>query len=164
MDQLYENQAEPLAMNDERQLIESLMNSGDKLSEISDLDLLSSDTENMIEHGKLYTRLLKIYVDNIGNTLERKRILKEQFYHLCEFILAFTCAVFFIMIFFMLTGVVPVDNIIAIIGTFVSFLTVFIVIPHTVATYLFNTEEEKYMTDIIKSVQDHDVEIRKGMR
>lgn len=68
MDQLCENQAEPLALNDERQLIEFLTNSGDKLSEISDLDLLSSDTVNMIEHGKLYTHLLKIYVDSIGNT------------------------------------------------------------------------------------------------
>lgn len=31
-------------------------------------------------------------------------------------------------------------------------------------TYLFNTEEEKYMAEIIKSVQDHDVEIRKNIK
>ncbi len=64
----------------------------------------------------------------------------------------------------MLTGVVSVSHVSVLIGTFVSFLTVFIVVPHTIAKYLFNTDEEKYMTDIIKSIQVHDAEIRKGMR
>ena len=133
-------------------------------SEISDRDLQSSDTKNMIRHGELYTDLLDVYVDDIRQTLENKRKLKEQFYDVCESILTFTCAIFFIVIALMLTGVVPVSRVSVLIGTFVSFLTVFIVVPHTIAKYLFNTDEEKYMTDIIKSIQVHDAEIRKGMR
>ena len=131
-------------------------------SEISDRDLQSSDTKNMIRHGELYTDLLDVYVDDIRQTLENKRKLKEQFYDVCESILTFTCAIFFIVIALMLTGVV--SRVSVLIGTFVSFLTVFIVVPHTIAKYLFNTDEEKYMTDIIKSIQVHDAEIRKGMR
>lgn len=133
-------------------------------SEISDRDLQSSDTKNMIRHGQLYTDLLDVYVDDIRQTLENKRKLKEQFYGVCESILTFTCAIFFVVIILMLTGVVPVSHVSVLIGTFVSFLTVFIVVPHTIAKYLFNTDEEKYMTDIIKSIQVHDAKIRKGMR
>lgn len=68
-------------------------------SEISDRDLQSSDTKNMIRHGELYTDLLDVYVDDIRQTLENKRKLKEQFYGVCESILTFTCAIFFVVIF-----------------------------------------------------------------
>ena len=53
-------------------------------SEISDRDLQSSDTKNMIRHGELYTDLLDVYVDDIRQTLENNRKLKEQFYGVCE--------------------------------------------------------------------------------
>lgn len=149
---------------DAKSIINSLVSISSRMTEISDGDLQSSDTENMIKHGELYTKLLSIYVDDIKLTLDKKRYLKEEFYYTCERILNFTCAVFFIVIALMLIGVVPVTHVSVLIGTVVSFLTVFIVVPHTITKYLFNTEEEKYMTDIIKSVQAHDVEIRKGMK
>ena len=130
-------------------------------SEISDENLYSNDTKNMIEHGKLYTRLLDIYVKNAEITLETKRRHKEEFYHLCECILSITCFIFFSVIFLMLTEGIKSDDVSIIFGAFVSFLTVFVVIPRTIAKYLFNAEEEKYMTDIIQSVQNHDTQIRK---
>ncbi len=159
-----DNGSLPAEMEATRMLIGSLIEQNPQTEEMSDSSLMFRDKENMIKHGILYTRLLGVYVSNAKNTLPKKLKLKEDFYHLCVFILSFTCAMFFIVIFLMLTGVVPADNIAVIIGTFVSFLTVFIVIPHTIASYLFNSEEEKYMTDIIKSMQEHDVEIRKGIQ
>lgn len=151
-------------VSDTKTLVQSILSSkSSKMSPIGDDNLQTSDTENMIKHGVSYTRLLDIYVDDIKLTLRQKRKLKIEFYRVCEFILTFTCAIFFVVIFLMLAGVVPTDNVSVLIGTFVSFLTVFIVIPHTIAKYLFNTDEEKYMTDIIRSVQEHDVEIRRGI-
>ena len=134
------------------------------LDEISDSDLQARDTANMIKHGELYTQLLDIYVSDIKVTLRSKRKLKEEFYDICVFLLIFTCTVFCLVVLLMILGLVPSDSVAISVGVIVSFLTVFIVIPHTITTYLFNTEEEKYMAEIIKSVQDHDVEIRKNIK
>lgn len=144
--------------------IEPLINKSLHVSELFDSDLLSNDKENMIQHETLYTDLLRVYVASTRDILAKKQRLKEDFYRVCMFILTFTCAVFFIVIFLMLTGIIPPDHVSVLIGVFVSFLTVFIIIPHTIAAYLFNNEEEKYMADIIKSIQEHDVEIRKGIK
>lgn len=38
----------------------------------------------------------------------------------------------------------------------VSFLTIFFVIPKVITEYLFNSEEEKYMSEIIKNIQNYD--------
>lgn len=37
-----------------------------------------------------------------------------------------------------------------------AFLTVFLVIPKVVTEYLFNAEEEKYMSEIIRNIQNYD--------
>ena len=37
-----------------------------------------------------------------------------------------------------------------------SFLTVFIVLPHTIAKYLFNTEEPKQLTEAVNAIAKHD--------
>lgn len=147
----------------EKQLVRLLMEKTDNTTEISDRELSSSDKQNMIRHGELYTRLLSIYVEHAEQTLRAKRRFKKEFYGLCEHILRISCGVFLCMVFLMMTGVVSMADPVALIGTFVSFLTVFIVIPQLITKYLFNLEEEKYMTDIIKSVQDHDVKIREKM-
>lgn len=38
----------------------------------------------------------------------------------------------------------------------VSFLTVFFDIPKVITEYLLNSEEEKYMSEIIKNIQNYD--------
>lgn len=155
------NRAFDVAELDDINIVKKIMEAKSIGAEISDENLYSNDTKNMIEHGKLYTRLLDIYVKNAEITLETKRRHKEEFYQLCEHILCVTCIMFFSVIFFMLTGTIKSNDISVLLGTVISFLTVFVVVPKTIAKYLFNAEEEKYMTDIIQSVQNHDAQIRK---
>ncbi len=147
-----------------KSFLDSFLDVQSPADEISDSDLQARDTANMIKHGELYTQLLDIYVSDIKVTLKSKRKLKEEFYDICVFLLIFTCTVFCLVVLLMILGIVPSDSVAISVGIIVSFLTVFIVIPHTITTYLFNTEEEKYMAEIIKSVQDHDVEIRKNIK
>ena len=147
-----------------KSFLDSFLDVQSPADEISDSDLQARDTANMIKHGELYTQLLDIYVSDIKVTLRSKRKLKEEFYDICVFLLIFTCTVFCLVVLLMILGLVPSDSVAIPVGIIVSFLTVFIVIPHTITTYLFNTEVEKYMAEIIKSVQDHDVEIRKNIK
>ena len=129
-----------------KSFLDSFLDVQSPADEISDSDLQARDTAD------------------IKVTLRSKRKLKEEFYDICVFLLIFTCTVFCLVILLMILGLVPSDSVAIPVGIIVSFLTVFIVIPHTITTYLFNTEEEKYMAEIIKSVQDHDVEIRKNIK
>lgn len=111
--------------------------------------------KNIIEHEKLYTDILSAYTESLKITLKRKLFYKKcvfwlSYALLCIFPAGFICLVFkydFKSLVEWCSLIIPV---------LISFLTVFIVIPHVITQYLFNAEEEKYMSDVIKHIQDYD--------
>ncbi len=112
---------------------------------------------NKSEHELTYTEILGAYSRNIKETLEQKRTYKKAIFWLSFVLLClFTLAIIALIVFSFLSQSTLVERISLIVPGLVSFLTVFIVIPHVITQYLFNADEEKYMSDIIKHIQDYD--------
>ena len=113
------------------------------------------------DHEQAYTKILDAYADNIHRTLKTKRLFKAMVFWLAFALLAL---VFILLVFLLVwsiwkkpfTGVKEWCTVI--IPALVSFLTVFFVIPKIITKYLFNSEEEKYMSEIIKNIQSYDKE------
>lgn len=113
------------------------------------------------QHDNAYTSILNAYAENINETLRSKKRFKKTFFILSYTLLAGSFLSFFLLIMYLivkkpLTEVVEWCSVV--VPALVSFLTVFIVIPKIIAEYLFNSEEEKYMSEIIKNLQDYDKE------
>ena len=54
--------------------------------------------------------------------------------------------------------------IVTMVNTIISFLSSFIVLPKIIAEYLYNSDEEKDMTELIKNIQERDKTIRANMK
>lgn len=113
------------------------------------------------KHESAYTTILDAYAENIEKTLKTKRLFKAMVFWLAFALLA--------LVFLLLVGLLiwsvwkkPFTGLkewcTVIIPALVSFLTVFFVIPKIITEYLFNSEEEKYMSEIIKNIQNYDKE------
>lgn len=110
-------------------------------------------------HEAAYTDILDAYIDNVKKTVEVKQGYKSKVFWLAIVLLI---AVFLLLCGLLIwVGTTEQEIDIAercslIIPAMVSFLTVFIVIPRVITEYLFNSEEEKYMSEIIKNIQTYD--------
>lgn len=128
----------------------------------------STDANSMKEHSREYDKLLRSYTTYVEKTLKFKRITKNMFFWSSLFILIISVICMFICICLALHNIqhenfVYVDYIIPCATSFLSFLTVFIIIPKIIAKYLFNSREEAIVKDIIASIQEYDKQIRKNL-
>lgn len=136
------------------------------IAELSATGIVESDTEfnkssPKDKHETAYTDILDAYKDNIKSTLAKKSTYKPIIFWLSfSFLLIAFLMVLILVISFVFWQEPLFDDTIelcaVIIPALASFLTVFFVIPKVVTEYLFNTEEEKYMSEIIKSIQNYD--------
>lgn len=130
-----------------------------KASDREKLDADFNRPSSREQHEKAYTEILNAYSANIVKTLSKKRIYKTLIFWLSFVLLSgISVGMFVLLIVLIITdrirGVLDWCSIIA--PAVVSFLTVFIVIPRVITEYLFNAEEEKYMSEIIKNIQNYD--------
>lgn len=138
----------------------------DVVAELSGAELVESDKQfntssPKSKHETAYTQILDAYAQNIEQTLKKKRLFKTLIFWLAFALLA---GVFILLIGLLiiliwkkpLAGIAEWCSIV--IPALVSFLTVFFVIPKVITEYLFNSEEEKYMSEIIKNIQNYDKE------
>lgn len=114
---------------------------------------------NIVNHEECYTDILKSYSKTLQTTLEKKLCYKKLIFWLSFMLLCiFPIIIVVIICLYLWDGYY--DNIAGwcsvIIPALISFLIVFIVIPQVITQYLFNADEEKYMSDIIKHIQDYD--------
>ncbi len=124
--------------------------------------MLESDIGYIKANNKSFNQLLDAYVKNTKQNLSAKLWFKKIFFATCIIILlAIATLMFFVTVYCLFNDVSKETLIISMINSIVSFAASFIVLPHTIANYLFNTDEEKDMTGLVKNLQDHDVEIRK---
>lgn len=111
------------------------------------------------QHEAAYTDILEAYSENVKETIRAKRRYKNIVFWVSMGLLCLTfISLIIIIIVFASNKQQPkvVEWCSVLIPALVSFLTVFIVIPKVITRYLFNSEEEKYMSEIIKSVQNYD--------
>lgn len=134
------------------------------LAELSGDELVESDKQfntpsPKAEHETAYTKILDAYAKNIEKTLEKKRCYKSLIFWL-SFGLLIGVFILLVVLLVILLWKKPFSGITEwcsiVIPALVSFLTVFFVIPKVITEYLFNSEEEKYMSEIIKNIQNYD--------
>lgn len=136
----------------------------------NDDELKKCDSEAMKNHSDEYTKLLKAYVKNVEATLKDKRAHKWVFFIFSVLVLGAITYTLGMVIYYVYissindTNFIVDINIISLLTTvLISFLTTFIVIPNIITNYLFNIEEEKNMSTIIKNIQEYDSNIRSKM-
>lgn len=129
-----------------------------------DVILRKSDINAMQSHNTSFDELLKAYVKNTKRNLLMKLILKVIFFICCMLILIVLFAFLIYSSMYCLKNEVSQNSLITVmVANVISFLTSFIVLPHTIANYLFNNKEDENMTQIIKNIQDYDKNIRDGL-
>lgn len=126
--------------------------------------LRKSDINAMQSHNISFDELLKTYVKNTKSNLLMKLILKWVFFICCMLILIVLFGFLIYSSKYCLKNEVSQNSLITVmVANVISFLTSFIVLPHTIANYLFNNKEDENMTQIIKNIQDYDKNIRDGL-
>ena len=96
------------------------------------------------------------YTTDLEKNLKTKRLYKHFVFWLAYVLLLASTGFFCYIILHSLKSDDMERTILAIVPVVISFLTIFIVIPHIITEYLFNLEEEKYMSEIIKNIQLYD--------
>lgn len=134
------------------------------LTQLDNTEKVSSDVQFNYDtprarHDESYTAILDAYTESVRDNLKKKSTYKSiTFWISCAFLVIIFLLMVFILIYLVckksFTGVAQWCAIV--VPALASFLTVFIVIPKVITKYLFNSEEEKYMSEIIKNLQDYD--------
>lgn len=131
----------------------------------NDEELKVSDIDSMKKHNQDFNTLLSAYVKNADNNLKNKLNLKITFFYVCIIIMILiTFSTVLISIITLFNDFATEQIVSVLLANTISFFTSFIILPKTIATYLFNTDEEKNMTEIIKSIQDYDKDIRNALK
>lgn len=150
----------------DREIIEKYLNidvmSPRRINMVPDDNTLKySDINSMKNHNENFDRLLSIYVDNAYKNLTKKFDFKKEFFEVClNTMVLVTLLMMFVTVWVLIKGVAGTEIISILITNIGAFLTTFIILPKTIADYLFDSEEEKNMTEIIKNIQEHDKDIR----
>ncbi|MGN1153686.1 MAG: hypothetical protein ACI4S3_06625 [Candidatus Gastranaerophilaceae bacterium] len=125
-------------------------------------DNFNKNLENNIKsNNEKYNEILNTYSKNLAITLKNKRIHKNIMFGVVT-VLIVAIPIFFIIACYciIINGNNNISEIIIkILPEFISFLTIFIVLPKIISKYLFNTKEERYMVEIIKNMQNHDISL-----
>ena len=113
------------------------------------------DDRGLEKRANMYNDILSDYRDAIHNTLKSKHVYKIITYVIVSAILvAITAST--IVLLFMYRRFDTVEWIAVAVPMMISFLTTFIVIPKIIAGYLFDKDEEKHMTDLMKILIEYD--------
>lgn len=148
---------------------EEIINKYVKEDDNNRIDVIHKDYNNdrqyINSNNESFSKLLNTYVKNANRNLFAKLIFKAIFFVACVVILVGIFVLLCKITWYCLNNKVSTETlIITMVNTVVSFLSAFIVLPHTIAQYLYNTEEEKNMTELVKNIQERDKIIRECMK
>ena len=111
--------------------------------------------DDLKNRSKIYSAILDEYRKSIHNTLAAKHVYKIITYIIVNLIfIAITVST--IILFFLYSKLDMVRWISIVIPVMISFLTTFIVIPKIITNYLFDKNEEKRMTELLKILVEYD--------
>lgn len=120
------------------------------------------DVENVNSHAEQLTDLLQNYVLTYKERVKQNSQLRHDFYYITMLIFSFLSFVFpaVILTFVWFGKISDTDFVVALISAAASIVTSVIVLPKTIAEYLFSTEEDSKNADIVKDIIKSDLEIR----
>lgn len=125
------------------------------------------------EYAKAYIKILKTYNKHIRSTIEKKNELKQKFFKTIKFIMCaltilFGCSLICSLFIFVLmikyeyqSAAVITGAITALISSFVTMTLSIFKLPEIIAEYLFNKNEDVLMSEIIKNIQNHEIDMVK---
>lgn len=130
----------------------------------------NQDEEQNTNYTAFYIALVNTYTAQFANNADSKKNLKNRFFNVMCTIIFFMIFSFigtliftFVLLFTknispsIISGIIPV-----IISSFVTMLTAILKLPQIIANYLFNKDEDNQMVEIIKSIQQYEVDISKS--
>lgn len=125
------------------------------LKEKLDINREIQNDDDLKKRSKIYNEILDEYKKSIHKTLTAKHVYKIITYIIVNLIfIAITTST--IILFFIYSKLDMVKWISIVIPIMISFLTTFIVIPKIITNYLFDKNEEKRMTELLKILVEYD--------
>lgn len=124
------------------------------------------DIENVNSHSSQLTELLHNYVSTYKERVSQNKELRDNFYLIVISILVFLSIAFPLLIIWLLWSgkIVDVSAAAGLISASAAIITSVIVLPRTIAEYLFSTEEDSKNADIVKEIIKSDLEIRNKLK
>lgn len=125
---------------------------------------IPSLTTETIKHSENYTKLIETYVNSVSRNFTVKIFLKIIFFVITMLILL-GIVIAFCVISINISKAIKRDNITlttitgiisVMIPAISSLIVALLKIPEIIAEYLFNTEEDYFMNEIIRNIQEHD--------
>lgn len=131
--------------------IEELINIDDtEISEIDEEYKIAIQNQK-IANNKAFADILNIYSDYTKSSLKIKEKNKKWFCGVSLGILSITIIVSLTFMYLILKSDIDfLDKIIQLIPVIISFLTPLLILPSTIAKYLFTTKDEDNMLEILK--------------
>ena len=131
-------------------------------------DAVGAQRVEALKHSRSYSGLLNAYIGSTKSNIIIKDILKVLFFLITmgAFVIVVYC--FYLSLDYVRTSFSSLKNlndatseavlgmVTVILPSVCSLIVAFIKIPETIAKYLFNTDEDRYMDSMIKNIQDYD--------
>lgn len=125
------------------------------------------------QYTNAYINILDIYKDNLDSSMEYKRDFKKEFFTIIKRIMYILIVVFILslIVSFLIFVIMVLKNyksttmiagaITTVISSFVTMAVSIYELPKIITEYLFNKEEDTLMSEIIKNIQNYEIENRK---
>lgn len=132
---------------------------------IETVDKADTDPE-YIQRNHAYTVLLTEYITNYKDKAKAKEEYKCEFFRVTINVFqAISIATIFICIMVVLCKEhATIADVSIVISAFAGMISALMIIPRIIAEYLFPADEESYMIQLVKSMQDNDSQIRRSFR
>lgn len=144
----------------------SLDETGRKPIEAEDVQLTStvatqkSEVE-YIKRDNLYTDLLGNYIDIYKTKEKHKKVFKIVFFVVVMLIFVGVIAGCVVsMCYISINGIYDMESVGIVIADIAGIISSVVIIPQIIAKHLFPTNEENFMLDMVKSMQNNDAGIR----
>lgn len=115
---------------------------------------------NYTERDKLYTALLRQYIENNAAKSQANAVYKCVFFLVVVSVFAVLTIAPAIMFCELAQNGITTDDAIAILGSSIGIVSAIVVLPRIIAEHLFPTKEDENMIALVKSMQENDSNIR----
>ena len=127
-------------------------------------------------YTQAYVNILNTYNTQIEESIKKRNTLKDSFFNMINLIMKILIFLFtgsvvasFIVFVFMIifkynSSAVIAGAITGMISSFVTMLLSIFKLPQIIAEYLFNKEEDRMMSEVIKNIQTYEIDVVKAER
>ena len=120
---------------------------------------LEEERKSYLAMDELFRFFLEVYIEKYKSGQTEREKFKKGFL-VCSFILLFVSVISPIIFcyFLLFRDVEVISAVAAIVGLLIEIVSTIIILPRTIAEYLFDKDENKQVIDIIKNMQTYNTE------